>query len=579
MDPDARRGSVIAFLDRHAIGLALLLGAAVRVGHVLAQQRLPLFGSLMIDSKLYDEWALRIAAGEWLGGNRAFYMDPLYPYVLALFYRVVGHDLLVVRLFQAALGVATCWLVAELGRRVGGRAIGAIAALLVALYQPLVFEGGEIEKTALGVCLLSAALLLAMLEGSASRFASGSCLGLAILARGNLLLMVPLGALYFGFDRTEGRWRAGRRAAAFLAGVLLVLSPVLWRNHHVSGQWILTTSQAGANFYIGNNPTNTTGAFEPLPFVRPSPSFEEADFRTKAEELSGRTLTPNEVSAFWFRRAVHHASQNPRFAVTVAFRKFTLVLSNLEIPDGWSMYFLRRFSPALRAAVFTFGWLIPLAVVGAVASFRDDRRVRFLVGFVAAYVASLIVFYVFSRYRVYVVPAVAVLAGLGVRWICDRLRCRDWRRAIAAAALAVCVGAFSFGGASVFAGMQAADYVIDYAHLASLYEDRGEFMAAEALLREGLANRPNAASLLCGMASMYLRRDDPGRAIEYGNRCVQANEHYLDAWFIAGQANEALGRIEQAKECYRRQLEINPGHRFAAMCLRNLMAGPLGAGR
>ena len=587
--------ATIHFADRHALGLVLVLAALVRLGHLLAQSRLPLFDALIIDSKLYDQWAQRIAAGDWMGGDGPFFMDPLYPYVLALLYRCFGHSLMLARLLQAALGVATCALVAGIGQRVGGRRTGIAAALLLALYQPLVFEGGEIEKTALGVFLLSASLLLAMKEAVASGFCAGACLALATLARGNLLLMVPLGALYFvcatPLDAAGAspvgrlaRWRRrvlgrpGGIAAAFLAGFLLVLSPVLWRNHHVSGQWILTTSQAGANFYLGNNPANSTGAFSPLPFVRPSPTYEEGDFRTEAEAITGRHLTPNEASAFWFHQALDHIRQNPRFAALVCLRKATLFFSNLEVPDGWSMYFLRQYSPFLRVAVLTFGWLLPLALVG-VAAFRGHRHVRLICGFVLAYGFSLVLFYVHSRYRVYVVPPVAVLAALGFGWLLARVRGGDKRRVLPATMVAGCACVFSFAGAPALLGIRAGDYVMNYQHLASLYEDRGDFPSAEKLLLEGNRRQPEAASILCGLASLYLRMDSPARALPYSEQCVRANEYFLDAWFVAGQANEAVGRIEEAKRCYRRQLEIVPGHQFAAICLQNLMTARRGPAR
>ena len=41
----------------------------------------PWFDHLVVDPEYYDAWARQIAAGDWLG-DRAFYMDPLYPYVL-----------------------------------------------------------------------------------------------------------------------------------------------------------------------------------------------------------------------------------------------------------------------------------------------------------------------------------------------------------------------------------------------------------------------------------------------------------------------------------------------------------------
>jgi hypothetical protein len=617
--------------------VVLLLAAVLRVGHVFALRCLPLFDGLMLDSRTYDEWAQQIAAGNWLGGDGAFYQDPLYPYVLAVIYRCAGHDLLVVRLFQAALGVVTCWLVWLIGCRVGGRGVGVTAALLLALYRPLIFEGGEIEKTALGVCLVTAALALSMQRPVAAKLGAGACLALAALTRGNLLLLVPLGALYFllGYGRDArragaGAWRerlmgpAGRRTAAFLAGVLLTLFPVLWRNHHVSGEWILTTSQMGTNFYIGNNPSNWSGMFTPVPFVRPTPRYEAADFTAKAEAMTGRRLTAAEVSAFWFRQALEHMVRDPAFAARVCARKFALFWSDLEVQDGWGMYFIEHYSPALRVAPVTFGWLPPLALLGvfALAAWRPwnheatqrgadppngrrpqvlaawrpwnheatqrgadpptrrrpqvlgrHRSACLLVGYVAAYCASLIAFFVFSRYRAHVVPPLAILAALGVRWLWDQVRRREWRHLLLGTLAAAGVGALSFTGAQAVVGVDAGDYVMNYAHLADLYEAKGDFSTAEALLHEGLQRQPEAASMLCGLGVLSLKQDDPQPALGYLARCLKANPDYLDGWFLLGQAHEALGHLEQATWCYRKQLDIQPGHRFAAMCLQQLSSG------
>src|SRR5215813_9979686 len=53
----------------------------------------PFFTLLMGDSKGYDVWARRIAAGDWIGGD-VFYQAPLYPYFMGTIYSVVGHDVL-----------------------------------------------------------------------------------------------------------------------------------------------------------------------------------------------------------------------------------------------------------------------------------------------------------------------------------------------------------------------------------------------------------------------------------------------------------------------------------------------------
>src|SRR5207244_10599175 len=78
------------------------LGTLLRAAHVLSLRATPWFDHLVVDPEYYDEWARRIAAGDWLG-DRPFYMDPLYPYFLGVIYRLYGRVLLLVRLVQVVL--------------------------------------------------------------------------------------------------------------------------------------------------------------------------------------------------------------------------------------------------------------------------------------------------------------------------------------------------------------------------------------------------------------------------------------------------------------------------------------------
>jgi len=82
----------------------------------------PFFSILVGDGKQYAAWAQEIAGGQWLGTS-VFYQAPLYPYLLALLYKVAGPDPGYVRVVQIVLGSASCLLLAQAGRRfVGDRA-------------------------------------------------------------------------------------------------------------------------------------------------------------------------------------------------------------------------------------------------------------------------------------------------------------------------------------------------------------------------------------------------------------------------------------------------------------------------
>src|SRR5499427_7222779 len=83
------------------------LALAVRLLHVWQIRRSPFFDVLMGDSRGYDEWARRIAAGDWIGRD-VFYQAPLYPYFLGVIYAIAGRHLLLVRVVQAVIGSASC---------------------------------------------------------------------------------------------------------------------------------------------------------------------------------------------------------------------------------------------------------------------------------------------------------------------------------------------------------------------------------------------------------------------------------------------------------------------------------------
>jgi len=338
---------------------------------------------------------------------------------------------------------------------------------------------------------------------------------------------------------------------------------VLWRNHFVSGEWVLTTSQSGANFYTGNNPANRSGAYEPVPFVRAHPPLEEEDFRTKAESISGKHLSPRAVSWFWFCESANHIAQHPGFAAMVFWRKFILFWSNLEVPDGWSMYFIQQYSPALRMSPVTFAVLVPLAFLGALASFRTCPNARLLSGFVVAYSSSIIVFFVLSRYRVYVVPSLALLAAIGVKWVWGHVKRNELRQTLWLSALAFSWFFFSLYGASTF-GMDADFFKhLNYIRLAEQYEDKKEYNKAEMLLYEALKTEPKEPTVLCALGEYYRMTGDPEKAIMFLKAGLKYGSKNAKEWFELGLSYEALRRFDDAKICFQKQLEILPEHQLA----------------
>ncbi len=167
----------------------------------------------------------------------------------------------------------------------------------------------------------------------------------------------------------------GRRLAnglAFSGGFALAILPSTVTNALVgrSHELILTTYQAGANFYIGNGP-GATGTYQAPDFVEANPAREGDDFEAEAWRRSGRPLSPAQVSRFWLGEGLAHWREAPGDSLRLLLTKLGLLMHDFEVPDNQDIEFVRLVaSPRLAWAFLSFGWLAPCAVLGLA---RRDR--------------------------------------------------------------------------------------------------------------------------------------------------------------------------------------------------------------
>jgi hypothetical protein len=148
-------------------------------------------------------------------------------------------------------------------------------------------------------------------------FAAGAVTGALALTRENALVFAAIiGAWILWRERAT-------RLGIFVAGLALVLLPVALRNLAVGGELTLTTSQSGPNFYMGNH-EGATGHYVPLKPGREMPEFERVDATDLAQQATGRTLTPREVSAYWWKSSLKWMGEHPGDWAVLLGRKVLL---------------------------------------------------------------------------------------------------------------------------------------------------------------------------------------------------------------------------------------------------------------
>ncbi|MBP6964021.1 MAG: tetratricopeptide repeat protein, partial [Armatimonadetes bacterium] len=586
-----------------AVALILLAAAALRVVYLIQyKENVPFYGFPVVDSRYYDIWAQRIAAGQG-SGDKPFYMAPLYPYVLALIYKIAGHRLAVVYILQHILGLASLAAVYALARRSFGHAAGIVAMALMTVYAPLVFLESKLltETLAVFLNLISLVLLLRALDRPAPlRFGfAGLTLGLSAVCRPNALLTAALllaWLLFLWHKSGELRRSVAAHMTPLILGIALAVLPVTVRNYVASGDGVLLTTNGGMVLAQGNH-ASANGIFSALPGFSGSIAEQQADEIRRASEALGRPVKASEASRYWARQAVGWAVSHPADYALLTAKKLLWALHNREARCNYNIYLERSMVPALELFFLPFSALIGLAAAGIVFAFAGRAPAgpanRIGVWAVLLYMlsclATLLVFSVSSRFRVPAVPALAVFAGFGAVRLVGCIRDDSPMDLVVPLSCGIAVMLVSLVPYPIPA-LSAASY----GNLGFSYVNAGKADEAVVQLEKALQSNPRQVFALVNMgralalqkrfgeAEQCYRRalhEDPGNreahyylgyalasqnrldeAVQQYKEAVRLDPHYADAYFNLGVIYDSWQRYDDAIASYRTAVKINPAY-------------------
>jgi len=400
-DTGARRVMLVAV----AVGLALRLA----------------FGLLYWNDKplTHDEREY-LALADSLAAGRGFTYDPaLETGTAQQFGRAPGYPLLlaalgagridaehaprVVQIAQAVVGALTIWLIAVVAARSAGARAGAAAAIVAAVYPPLVFIAAYVlSETMYCAMAVAAVLVLQRLvdrldNGDADRrrlgrdaVLFGVLAGIGALVRPAMLFFVPLALL----------WLVTRRqrliAAVAALACTAVLAPWTLRNLRTYDRFVLIASEGGVTFWTGNHPL-ARGEGD----LAANPALKTADlaFRAAHPGLSAEALEP-----LYYADAIGWIRSHPAQWAALELRK----LFYLVVPIGPS-YALH--SARYRAAT-TIPYLIVLPLAAAGAMRRGTRKPAAMLLLAGSTVIMSLVFFPQERFRIPTIdPALIVAAS------------------------------------------------------------------------------------------------------------------------------------------------------------------------
>ncbi|MDP6529653.1 MAG: glycosyltransferase family 39 protein [Gemmatimonadota bacterium] len=558
---------------RHARELLLVLGVAV-VARLLFRMETggdSLFSLLAIDERLYFRLGQQFASGDYGFGAEPLWFAPLYPTLLGLIFAVAGPSAEVIRWVQTLLGCGTAVLVASLAGRVASRRAALMAGLALAVLPAALFFEGRLLYTS--ITLFGTALFLRLLVEAweeprgALRYSvwAGLALGLLGLARSNVLLFAPVGALLLLWRRG---WRSG---VLFGAGVCVMLLPVLLRNGVTSGEWTPMTVNGGmilATSFEEGSVGGRAGLRGPTDFG-PGGSYQR-----EAEQALGRRVSLAEASRYHRDLAVSRVRNDPAGAARLVVRKVALLFNAREIGDNLDLEFMRERSVVLRWIPAPWAIGMAAALAGAVVAVRRRKESHLLLlAFALVYAISLLVFFVNSRYRLPLAVPGAVLGAVGVCRILDLARLRKWRP-LALPALVVSV--------VLAAGLRdpgvRADPALRLLAVGAALEGAGDHEEALAMTDAAIEQAPEIPGAYQNRAVSLLALGRRREALAAATEALRRNPALFDAWMTRGAILAGEGLLEEAAVAFERAVQLSPDDPGARRNLRRaremLEAGP-----
>ena len=421
---------------RRDLAIVAIVAIAARALYFIARAGTDSFQLPIVDAELFDKAARAFADGRPTSNDDWFFHGIGYPTILGVLYTLFDSSVLAAKGAQLALGVATPLLTLLVARDVFERRVALGAGLIVAVYAPLIFLEGELLDAG-STALLAIALIFTTLKAARSHrwpwgLAWGALAGGAILVRATFIPYCTLAlAGMFIVNARELRPRRWRWILVAGGSMAAVLVSGAWEALARSGRFTVLPSSAGLNLFIGNNAEQCRTLA-----LRPGLEWDLMERLPRNEGVVGIWTESD-----WFRRrACDFALHAPASFLAGLVRKAGALLISREIPRNVDVYLFRSDSRVLAAGLwkagrfgFPFGVLLPLAPLGAVT---ERRRIPWPIWLMlGSYAAMLIGVFAVGRYRIALVPPLAILAAAGVRTFALSLRACQLRQALRSIAI------------------------------------------------------------------------------------------------------------------------------------------------
>jgi hypothetical protein len=354
------------------------------------------------------------------------FYPPLYPYFIAVLYRLLG-SLDAVLWVQAAVGALLVPAVGRAGRTAFSAPVGLAAAAVTTVYPDFVWFSVRFWSETLFIVTLwwgiERVLQADVSRSRGTAAAAGVIWGLSTLTRELSLYLAPFAAVWLargliplGRESRAGSRGGGLRAGVFLLGLLLTLTPWTIRNAVVFRAFIPVSTMGASNLWQGNVPLTHLEVHETLGQIT-----DPIERDQHARSLAWRVILERQPSWIFEKTA----SEMPEF-----WKAGSEVLDHLVGRGSCGPLSSTTVKALEVVTVGPYLVLLGVSLLG-LARWRGTPGGVLLLVLAGAYNLAHVAAYATTRFRLPILPVVLLFAALAVASPrSDLAPLRRWRLAM-----------------------------------------------------------------------------------------------------------------------------------------------------
>jgi len=540
----------------HAVPFIIFLAAFLIRSAFLLQLKASPFDPLILDGEYYYKWASGIAGGDLLGGG-IYYGLPLYPHFLGLIFFIFGKNILAAQVINALLDSASCVLLYSIGKKLFGNVTGFLAAMMLAFYNMSLFFDANLDSTSLSVFLnlTTLAVVISLWERPAPlKWAiTGLLAGITALSNASVLLFMLFFCVFSAASlKHESRKNVITGIAILFISAMSVFTVTAARNYAAGKDFVPVTCHSGITFYAGNNPGSIGSFYLPYELGRGVVNTRSAS-RNIAEKRTGKKLKPSEISSFWFSEGVRFIRENPRKYAVLLLKKLYLFWWGKEIPEGIPLSVVRKYSDVLNAPLISFSLIAPLACIGMFVFLPGSgggKKILYI--FIISSIASSLVYFVNSRYKMTASPVLILFSAAAVLFLLRNCAAKKYMVFIAGVAGSVFL--FYFFNRDIASHRED----VTFNQLGVSYAKNKKFDEAEKAFKKALSLNPAHPMAHYNLGTAYMQQGKTAAAVGEFKEAIRLNPGYVNAYNNLGTIYHRSGRYGEAIRYFEISMELDP---------------------